>query len=112
MLNLVISCFENNFDADQLASEKPAYQDLHCFNSASACKYMLTTGESSHNMLFLDVIGSLRDYLPEIILVSGPGLQIRVCDKLFSYFSMETYVVGTQKNHLNEMVLLSTQNIC
>ena len=22
------------------------------------------------------------------------------------------YVVGTQKNHLNEMVLLSAQNIC
>ena len=30
----------------------------------------------------------------------------------FSYFSTKTYVVGTQKNRLNEMVLLSTQNIC
>ena len=30
----------------------------------------------------------------------------------FSYLSMKTYVVGTQKNHLNETVLLSTQNIC
>ena len=29
-----------------------------------------------------------------------------------SYFSTKTYVVGTQKNHLNETVLLSTQNIC
>ena len=29
----------------------------------------------------------------------------------FSYFSTKTYVVGTQKNQLNEMVLLSTQNI-
>ena len=35
----------------------------------------------------------------------------------FSYFSSKTYVVGTQKNHLNEtvlhlneMILLSTQN--
>ena len=28
-----------------------------------------------------------------------------------SYFSTKTYVVGTQKNHLNEGVLLSTQNI-
>ena len=27
------------------------------------------------------------------------------------FFSTKTYVVGTQKNHLNEMVLLSTQNI-
>ena len=30
----------------------------------------------------------------------------------FSYFSTKTYVVGTQKNRLNETVLLSTQNIC
>ena len=29
-----------------------------------------------------------------------------------SYFSTKTYVVGTQKNCLNETVLLSTQNIC
>ena len=28
------------------------------------------------------------------------------------YFSTKTYVVGTYKNHLNEMVLLSTQSIC
>ena len=30
----------------------------------------------------------------------------------FSHFSIKTYVVGTLKNHLNETVLLSTQNIC
>ena len=30
----------------------------------------------------------------------------------FSYFSTKTYVVGTQKNRLNETILLSTQNIC
>ena len=30
----------------------------------------------------------------------------------FSYFYINTYVVGTQKNRLNETVLLSTQNIC
>ena len=29
-----------------------------------------------------------------------------------SYFSSDTYVVGTLKNRLNETVLLSTQNIC
>ena len=28
------------------------------------------------------------------------------------YFSSKTYVVGTQKNRLNETVLLSTKNIC
>ena len=32
--------------------------------------------------------------------------------KLFSYFSTKACVVGTQKNRLNETVLLSTQNIC
>ena len=30
--------------------------------------------------------------------------------KIISYFSTKTYVVGTQKNRLNEAVLLSTQN--
>ena len=29
-----------------------------------------------------------------------------------SYFSTKIYVVGCQKNRLNETVLLSTQNIC
>ena len=32
-------------------------------------------------------------------------------DLKYSYFSAKTYVVGTQKNRLNETVLLSTQNI-
>ena len=31
------------------------------------------------------------------------GLQIKVCNVNFSYFSTKTHVVGTQKNHLNEM---------
>ena len=35
-----------------------------------------------------------------------------VTGKKFSYFSTQTYVVCTQKNNLNEMVLFSTQNIC
>ena len=30
----------------------------------------------------------------------------------FIYFPAKTYVVGAQKNQLNEMVLLSTQNTC
>ena len=29
-----------------------------------------------------------------------------------SYFSTKTYIVGTQKNRLNETFLLSAQNIC
>ena len=35
-----------------------------------------------------------------------------VTKKYFSYFSVKTYVVGTQKNRLSEMVLLSRQNMC
>ena len=35
-----------------------------------------------------------------------------VTENCFSYFSTKTYVVGTQKNRLDETVLLSTQNTC
>ena len=35
-----------------------------------------------------------------------------VFENYFSYFSTKTYVVGTQKNRLNNTVLLSTQNAC
>ena len=38
-------------------------------------------------------------------------LRVRTRKKL-SYFSTETYIVGTQKNPLDETALLSTQNIC
>ena len=40
-------------------------------------------------------------------LVKGAYQEIK-----FSYFSSNTHVVGTQKNRLNETVLLSTQNMC
>ena len=33
-------------------------------------------------------------------------------ESLISYFSIKTYVVGTQKNRLNETVPLSTQDSC
>ena len=33
-------------------------------------------------------------------------------EKIFFFISTKTYVVGTQKNRLDETVLLSTQNIC
>ena len=44
------------------------------------------------------------------------GLLLRVCieNLIFLFFNQKfkTYVVGTQKNRLNEMVLLSNQNTC
>ena len=36
---------------------------------------------------------------------------VKSAKKQFSYFSAKTYVVSTQKNSLNETVLLSTQNV-
>ena len=41
---------------------------------------------------------------------SPTGLSLRVRVKN-NYFSTKTYVVGTQKNRLNETVLLSSQNM-
>ena len=35
----------------------------------------------------------------------------RVYENNYFYFSTKTYVVGTQKNHLSEMVLLSTHSM-
>ena len=43
----------------------------------------------------------------EFAISNDAGLQIRVrTRKLFSNFSTKTYVVGTQKNGLNETVLI------
>ena len=43
------------------------------------------------------------------IVIPGQYLKLRVRTKnQFSYFSIKIYVVGTQKNRLNETVLLST----
>ena len=37
---------------------------------------------------------------------------VKVCnEKIVFLFLFKTYVVGTQKNRLNETILLSTQNI-
>ena len=38
--------------------------------------------------------------------------QIRVRNRFFSKFSTKKYVVCTQNNRLDDMVLLSTQNTC
>ena len=33
-------------------------------------------------------------------------------ENIFFLFLNQTYIVGTQKKRLNELVLLSTQNVC
>ena len=35
-----------------------------------------------------------------------------ILNNYFSHFWTKTYVEGTEKNHLKETVLLSTQNMC
>ena len=45
---------------------------------------------------------------------AAPGLHMctNVLENQFAYSSTKTYVVGAQKNRLNETALLSTQNTC
>ena len=61
------------------------------------------------NLISTDCNSETRGWSGHIL----SGLQIREhTRKLFSYFSIKIYVVGTQKSRLNETVLLSTQNTC
>ena len=46
------------------------------------------------------------------IIIYRPLVRVHNKTNIFSYFSTKTYAVGTQKNHLNETVHLSAQNIC
>ena len=52
--------------------------------------------------------------LKDNVLCDLPQASRKECvlGNCFLYFSSKTYVVGTQKNRLNETVLLSTQNTC
>ena len=45
-----------------------------------------------------------------LVLRLRPPDKSAIVELFFFYFSPKTYVVGTQKNGLNETVLLSTQN--
>ena len=48
----------------------------------------------------------------KVLFCTMPSVRVHNKKKQFSYFSTKTYVVGTQKNCLNERILLSIQNIC
>ena len=56
------------------------------------------------------VMENLITYLPDLMYDEHQFSHLTY--KQFSYFSTEPYVVVAQKNGLNEMVLLSTQNKC
>ena len=83
---------------------KEHYQKVKKFRSRSKQTFCLSC--------FWVQILSADDKSPqagkELKGITGPS---KIKNK-FSYFSTKTYVVGTQKNRLNETVLLSTQNIC
>ena len=67
---------------------------------------LLRTGESLSSGLFFtkydDYMTSYRKY-PIAFMLEW------VMKEYFFYFSIKTYVVGTQKNRLNETILLSTK---
>ena len=67
-------------------------------------------GVHANLYLFLDTSSFENSY----ISFAGPRALVKECETkiYFFYFAIKTYVVGTQKNRLNEAVLLSTQNIC
>ena len=57
--------------------------------------------------------GNKHSFWGLINLITGQGSRKEcILENYFLFFSSKTYVVGTQKNCLNETVLLSTQNTC
>ena len=48
----------------------------------------------------------------ELLVLKQAPRSESIKENYFSYLPTKTYVVGTQKNRLDETVLLSTQNAC
>ena len=66
---------------------------------------------STQNLCLNWAIGKYSKFHAKKLYVPGPQIRVRNW-KLFSYFSTKTYVVGAQRNRLNDLLLLSTQNLC
>ena len=64
------------------------------------------------NLLLYSGCDSLNNktFIPSFCIPRPPNKIVDL--KIIFLFSIKPYVVGNQKNHLNEMVLLSTQNKC
>ena len=73
-----------------------SYQSFHCWYILSV---VVEEGSSQnlHTLLSIAVMTSLQ--------IKAIRMHYK---NILSYFSTQTYVVGTQKNGLNETVLLST----
>ena len=65
--------------------------------------------ENNSNMLSTDVYNGQSQFNLE---TTSMHLVKSAYQKLIVYFSTKTYVMVTQKNRLNETVLLSTHSIC
>ena len=63
-----------------------------------------------HSLLH-DIPRLLILFLEDLFLIFNQMLSIQAFGRRVSNFLTKTYVVGTQKNRLNETVLLSTPNI-
>ena len=74
---------------------------------------MIFSGGSAHAAL--TKIKRMNKFISAILDLTCPLLYTQasrkecVLETYFLYFSSKTYVVGTQKNRLNETVLLSTK---
>ena len=55
---------------------------------------------------------SLITFVKYVSIIGPDKQKFQGLLRIFSYPLVKTYVVGAQKNRLNETVLLSTQNIC
>ena len=93
----------NRVGSDQLPSSSKPDLGLHCFqmsvyNFESPMHCVLR----SLNMVYEQIQHKKCSILRTLVKSAYPK-------RYFSYFSANTYVVGTQKNRLNETVLLSTQ---
>ena len=83
-------------------------------------KTPLASDRNSHLLFYSYITGWIMDgtndweqYFLKDFYSYIQAFSLRVHNKkiIFSYFSIKTYVVGTQKNRLNKKVLLSSQNI-
>ena len=64
------------------------------------------------NYNFLTLLGSMEFSINFDTIKSGWSVVQDFSKECLTEKSTKSYVVGTQKNRFNEMVLLSTQNIC
>ena len=95
------------------SKKHPLIQNIGCVSDVPRVhtKLKLVTGTTEY------VSTRMRSMLPARYAIrpkrplTGLQIRVRICKKN-SYFSTKTHVVGTQKNCLNETVLLSTQNTC